>query len=221
LIFKAKTLTRAIAFVPTTGGTRVFFCLGINKMNNLKVFNFQGMAAIRFVESFPVANDVALALGYSKKSLASTINKKVFPQNRTLAKMATVTGEKETTVLKEAGIYQLIFSSKLELAQQFQQWVFEEVLPSIRKTGEYNLHKQIDNLTLQLEFMPSQSQIDKVLSVVEKAGYRGATFRTLITQCEVFTLHPYRFEEIIRACGLLRSPWDNRLNRFIKISKNE
>jgi anti-repressor protein len=37
-------------------------------------------------------------------------------------------------VLEEAGIYQLIFGSKLESAEKFQDWVFSEVLPAIRKT---------------------------------------------------------------------------------------
>ena len=46
------------------------------------------------------------------------------------------------TVLEEEGIYQLIFSSKLESAQIFQDWVFSEVLPAIRKTGSYSVQLQ-------------------------------------------------------------------------------
>ncbi|MFM6183284.1 MAG: Bro-N domain-containing protein, partial [Dolichospermum sp.] len=46
------------------------------------------------------------------------------------------------TVLEEAGIYQLVFGSKLPSAKIFQKWVFEEVLPSIRKTGSYSASKQ-------------------------------------------------------------------------------
>jgi prophage antirepressor-like protein len=103
----------------------------------LRVFNFQGKSEIRFIDDMPVANDVALALGYSRKSLASTINKKVFAENKGLAVLATPGGDQEVTVLKEAGIYQLIFSSKLSEAKKFQQWVFEEVLPTIRKKGVY------------------------------------------------------------------------------------
>ena len=42
-----------------------------------------------------------------------------------------------TTWVTEAGMYQLIFSSKMEQAKLFTKWIVEEVLPSIRKTGSY------------------------------------------------------------------------------------
>ncbi|MFM6271379.1 MAG: Bro-N domain-containing protein, partial [Dolichospermum sp.] len=53
---------------------------------------------------------------------------------------------RDITVLEEAGIYQLIFSSKLPAAEKFQDWVFEEVLPSIRKTGSYSASRQPQKL---------------------------------------------------------------------------
>lgn len=40
-------------------------------------------------------------------------------------------------MVNEPGLYQLIFGSKLEAAERFQRWAFEEVLPSIRKNGFY------------------------------------------------------------------------------------
>ena len=43
------------------------------------------------------------------------------------------------TIINEPGFYELIFSSKLELAKKFRQWVFTTVLPSIRKYGQYKL----------------------------------------------------------------------------------
>ena len=43
----------------------------------------------------------------------------------------------EINYILEPDLYRLIFGSKLESAQKFQNWVFEEVLPSIRKTGKY------------------------------------------------------------------------------------
>jgi hypothetical protein len=44
-----------------------------------------------------------------------------------------------TVLLYEPGLYQLIFNSKLPIAEAFQDWVFSVVLPSIRKTGSYTL----------------------------------------------------------------------------------
>ena len=43
------------------------------------------------------------------------------------------------TFIDEAGFYELIFSSKLEAAKKFRDWVFTTVLPSIRKYGQYKL----------------------------------------------------------------------------------
>ena len=43
------------------------------------------------------------------------------------------------TLINEAGFYELVFSSKLELAKKFRQWVFNTVLPSIRKFGQFKM----------------------------------------------------------------------------------
>lgn len=40
-------------------------------------------------------------------------------------------------IINESGLYSLILSSKLESAKRFKRWITSEVLPSIRKTGEY------------------------------------------------------------------------------------
>ena len=46
---------------------------------------------------------------------------------------------KYCTLINEPGFYELVFGSKLELAKKFRQWVFNTVLPSIRKYGQYKL----------------------------------------------------------------------------------
>ena len=105
-------------------------------MNNLTVFEFDSQS-IRFVDGKPVGNDVAAILGYTDP--AKAISTKVKSKNKGVTKMVTVDGKlRDVTVLEEAGIYQLIFGSKLPAAEKFQDWVFEEVLPSIRKTGSYS-----------------------------------------------------------------------------------
>lgn len=114
--------------------------LGI--MTNLAIFEFENQE-IRFVDGKPVGNDVALALGYQDPSDA--IYRKVKTKNKTLCKTQTVDGKnREVMVLEEAGIYQLIFGSKLASAEAFQDWIFEQVLPAIRKTGKYELKPQKD-----------------------------------------------------------------------------
>ena len=47
------------------------------------------------------------------------------------------TGLQTTSVVNEAGLYKIIMRSNKPIAQPFQEFVCEEILPSIRKTGEY------------------------------------------------------------------------------------
>lgn len=46
---------------------------------------------------------------------------------------------RETNLVSEPGLYELIFRSDKPIAAKFRKWVFEEVLPSIRKTGSYSV----------------------------------------------------------------------------------
>nr|WRQ96269.1 bro-c [Mamestra configurata nucleopolyhedrovirus A] len=47
-----------------------------------------------------------------------------------------------TVFISEAGVYALIMRSKLPAAEEFQRWLFEEVLPELRKTGKYCIQNQ-------------------------------------------------------------------------------
>lgn len=57
------------------------------------------------------------------------------------------------TTITESGIYKLVFRSRKEEALQFQNWVCKEVLPSIRRTGKYQLEQKLENTTQQIEEM--------------------------------------------------------------------
>ncbi|MGL5961335.1 MAG: BRO-N domain-containing protein, partial [Cetobacterium sp.] len=55
------------------------------------------------------------------------------------------------TYINEEGLYSLIFACKLPLAKLFKKWVMKEVLPSIRKTGQYKLQEQLADAMKNLE----------------------------------------------------------------------
>lgn len=60
------------------------------------------------------------------------------PENwKLMLKLRTSFGEKDTNFLNEAGLYRLVFRSNKPKAEQFANWVCEEVLPAIRKHGFY------------------------------------------------------------------------------------
>ena len=121
-------------------------------MNNLQIFNNKEFGSVRTVvinnEPYFVGNDVATILGYAEPR--STVSKKVDAEDRGVAKLETPSGMQEMTVINESGLYALILGSKLESAKRFKHWVSSEVLPSIRKTGSYNLPKTYKEALVQL-----------------------------------------------------------------------
>ena len=109
--------------------------------SNIQIFENPEFGKVRTIvidtEPWFVGKDVAEILGYSQPSVA--ISKKVDDDDKGISKMETPGGEQNTTIVNESGLYSLILSSKLPTAKKFKHWVTSEVLPSIRKTGSYNL----------------------------------------------------------------------------------
>ncbi|MEH8029090.1 BRO family protein [Gallibacterium anatis] len=50
--------------------------------------------------------------------------------------------QRRTAFINEPNLYRIIFRSEKPIAKKFQNWVFEEVLPQIRKTGKYSLDQK-------------------------------------------------------------------------------
>ena len=93
-----------------------------------------------------VGKDVATALGYAKpqNALATHVDK----EDKSTAPIQGTAYETRVTLINESGLYALILSSKLPQAKAFKRWVTSEVLPSIRKTGRYELPQQIPALAM-------------------------------------------------------------------------
>ena len=115
-------------------------------MNELKVFSNPEFGKIRTVEVNEeprlVGKDVAQALGYSNPRDA--LAKHVDPEDKGVAKCDTPSGVQEMTIINESGLYSLVLSSKLPGAKKFRRWVTSEVLPAIRKTGQYTARPMTD-----------------------------------------------------------------------------
>lgn len=58
--------------------------------------------------------------------------------------------------LTESGVYKLIFKSRKEEAERFQDWVTDEVLPSIRKTGTYSTKSKDES---EIKYMNAQARL--------------------------------------------------------------
>lgn len=105
--------------------------------NKLTVFNNADFGEIRTLEENGTvlfcASDVAKALGYSRP------NDAVSQHCRATVKHSTpISGKmQDINFIPEGDVYRLIARSKLPTAERFESWVFDEVLPSIRKNGGY------------------------------------------------------------------------------------
>ena len=106
-------------------------------MNELQIFNNPEFGEIRTTEidgkPYLVGRDVALALGYAKPENAMA------QHCRGTLKRGILTsgGNQQMNVIPEGDLYRLIVNSQLPAAEKFERWVFDEVLPSIRKHGAY------------------------------------------------------------------------------------
>lgn len=112
-------------------------------MNEIQIFENTEFGSIRTTmingEVWFVGKDVATALGYSnsRKAIADHVN----VEDKGVAKCDTLGGVQNMVIINESGLYSLMLSSKLPTAKKFKRWVTTEILPSIRKTGSYNINE--------------------------------------------------------------------------------
>lgn len=146
-------------------------------MNEVQLFNFENHEVRSLLlnnEPWFVGKDVAEALGYSKarNAIATHIDsedKKDAPIQGTLG------GVQEMTVINESGLYNLVLSSKLPSAKKFKRWVTSEVLPALRKTGQYQVKELSGQELMAKALIEAQSVLaakDKVIEEMKpKASY--------------------------------------------------
>lgn len=113
-------------------------------MTSLQNFNFND-AAIRVVlndagEPMFVASDVCRILGIENTAQALS---RLDDDEKGIILNDTLGGKQQMSAINESGLYSLILSSrkKDEGVKSFKRWVTHEVLPSIRKTGQYALQQ--------------------------------------------------------------------------------
>ena len=95
------------------------------------------------------ASEIGKSLGFV--NIRENISK-MNPKYKDVRKTDTLGGAQSITFLTEAGLYYLIMRSSKKEAIAFQEWVCMEVLPSIRKTGQYShQHKQFKICTYKIE----------------------------------------------------------------------
>ena len=137
--------------------------------------------------------DVTLFIGYKnpQEPIRDHINKKYI---KTLEQIDRVSdsltldhNEKTSIYISEEGLYQLLTTSKLknDIIKTFKNWVFEEILPSIRKTGKY----EIPNIFSNVKSFYNDHMITSFLG--KKVVYLGITSNIFINNGIVEYLAKY------------------------------
>lgn len=139
--------------------------------NQPSVFNFEESHPIRVItlsdEQWFVGKDVCQVLGYADPTTAIRSHcrgvQKLHPITDSLGR------KQEIRILSEADVMRLICGSKLPAAQKFERWVFEEVLPAIRRTGRYAAPVQPELPLPDRAALPTESRS----GIVPRMEYNG------------------------------------------------
>lgn len=127
-------------------------------MNELRIFSNPEFGSVRTAmiegEIHFSGTDVAKALGYSIPSKAvqthchNVLKWKVGVKTGVKSDGTDAIQQVEMLFISESDLYRLIMRSQLPNAERFSDWVCEEVLPSIRKTGSYSVQSKPDSYTI-------------------------------------------------------------------------
>lgn len=128
-------------------------------------------------EPWFVARDVCDVLGISWTGSQTLV--RISDAHKGVRSFPTPGGNQELWCIDESGLYKLIMRSNKEEAERFQDWVTEEVIPSIRKTGSYSIQPRTQaELSLQL----AQCLVDqerKIMALEEGQSKQAETIRNI------------------------------------------
>lgn len=139
-------------------------------MNELNIFENAEFGQIRMVmideKPYACASDVAKALGYARPNDAIKQHCRATVKHRT-----PISGKmQDINFIPEGDIYRLIVKSKLPSAERFESWVFDEVLPSIRKNGGYIVGQETlsDDELMARALLVAQNKIAERDKIIEE-----------------------------------------------------
>lgn len=116
--------------------------------NQLHIFKKEEFGEIRTIlingKVYFVGNDIAKALGYKRPKDAIARHCKGAVKHS----IPTKGGNQQMNCIPEGDVYRLIVNSELPGAEKFETWVFDEVLPTIRKYGAYMTPEKIEEVLM-------------------------------------------------------------------------
>ena len=135
-------------------------------MSNMLIFKDSIFGEIRTLQHngkpYFVASDIAKSLGYIRPNDAVKQHCRYTVKHR-IPHPQSKTKTLEVNVIPEGDLYRLVTHSELPYAIKFEEWVFDEIIPSIRQTGGYiQTNESDDEETIMAKaILLAQKTIDK------------------------------------------------------------
>jgi len=121
-------------------------------LNEIKTVEIDG-------EIWFVASDVAKILGY--KNAPDAVNRHCKTRGIVKRDIPTNSGVQSMILINEPNVYRLIIRSQLDSAEKFENWLFEEVVPSIREKGYYGKIDRTQAPNFYLRYKENLHKIDR------------------------------------------------------------
>lgn len=140
-------------------------------MNEVQLFNFENHEVRSLLinsEPWFVGRDVAEVLGYKKPENAIANHVDDDDKTTTLIQGIGSNYKSKTMIINESGLYCLVLSSKLPSAKKFKRWVTSEVLPALRKTGQYQVKELSGSELMARALIEAQNVLAAKDKVIEE-----------------------------------------------------
>lgn len=140
-------------------------------MNEVQLFNFENHEVRSLLindEPYFVGKDVAEILSYSntRKALTDHVDDEDKMDGVTIRD--SIGRNQKPVLINESGLYSLVLSSKLPSAKKFKRWVTSEVLPSLRKTGQYQVKELSGSELMAKALIEAQNVLAAKDKVIEE-----------------------------------------------------
>lgn len=142
-------------------------------------------------------------------------------------KVSTPGGIQEANFLNEPGFYRVVMGSQSEVAEPFKRWVFRDVLPSIRKTGQYKLHQEARRLGISFDFTEAQWEWLKLrpylvdLLPLAAAGYNSVEITRMLAYKTASGITVRKQVEKLKELGFLPQVIEPRVKQLERRIKKE
>jgi prophage antirepressor-like protein len=183
-------------------------------MSNLVSFSFATQSVrVQVLDSAPwfCLSDVADVLGI-QNARQLELNEKGVCKTYT----PTLGGQQSLIFINEPNLYRVIFRSNKAEARRFQDWIFEEVIPTIRKTGQYTaqptpatppapVHREYKTRSIEeVKLARTLSrEIDALANRINEVGAKQKIWRAIHKECGTQVATELRWHQLEQAQTLL------------------